>query len=58
MRIGKKGMTYALGMSAQMTAAVSRPGELYLDAGFHHSRTLLFVAGTMVKMVVAYSVKP
>lgn len=45
-KIGKKGMTYAQGMSAQMTAAVSIGfGELYRDAGFHYSRTLLFCRG-------------
>lgn len=45
-KIGKKGMTYAQGMSAQMTCgSVYRPGELYRDAGFHYSRTLLFCRG-------------
>ncbi|SQB73858.1 low-affinity inorganic phosphate transporter [Escherichia coli] len=45
-KIGKKGMTYAQGMSAPDDGGcVYRPGKLYRDAGFHYSRTLLFCRG-------------
>lgn len=45
-KIGKKGMTYAQGMSAQMTAAVSIGLASYTGIlGFHYSRTLLFCRG-------------
>lgn len=41
-KIGKRGMTYAQGMAAQMTAAVSIGlAQLYWDARLHNTRTLI-----------------
>nr|WP_250179938.1 inorganic phosphate transporter [Escherichia coli] len=55
-KIGKRGMTYAQGMAAQMTAAVSIGLASYWDARLHNTRTLICRSRTMV-VDGGYSVK-
>ena len=58
-KIGKKGMTYAQGMSAQMTAAVSIGLASYTGMPVSTTHVLSSsVAGTMVVDGGGFSVKP